>query len=171
MIKGNDKISRICDIYITVLSAVCSSLMLLIVCSTFLQVFCRKVLSNPLTWTEEFSRLVFIWMNCLGSAIVIKEKKHISFSVITEKLLNGKGQKLLAVMIDILLISFSLFIMSPTLKLVAKTNSVPSAAMQIPSGVFFLSFAIGGIAMLGAYIIDLLEIFEIIKPEEAKHVN
>jgi TRAP-type C4-dicarboxylate transport system permease small subunit len=171
MSKGKVRISHICDTYINWLSAVCSGLMLLIVLSAFLQVFCRKVLNNPLTWTEEFSRLAFIWMNCLGSAIVVKEKKHISFSMLTNRILKERGQKVLSILIDAFLIAFSIFLLSPTFKLVTRTNSVPSAAMQIPSGIFYLSFAVGSIFMLGAYCIDILGILGKIPMEDLKDVN
>lgn len=171
MIENNDKLSRICEGYITLLSVITGFLMLLIVGSTFLQVFCRKVLNNPLTWTEELSRFAFIWMNCMGSAIVIREKKHISFSIIADTYLGEKGQKILAVGINLLLIMFSLLVLAPTISLVQRTNSIPSAAMQIPSGMFYLSFAVGSLMMLGAYVIDILDIFGIVAPREVAHVN
>ena len=82
MAGNNSRLQRICRIYNEALNVVCSLLMVLILGAIFLQIFSRKILNDPLTWTEEFSRLAFIWMNCLGSAIVIKEKKHISNAVL-----------------------------------------------------------------------------------------
>lgn len=152
--------------YNDALNVVCSLLMVLIIVAIFLQIFSRKILNNPLTWTEEFSRLVFVWMNCIGSAIVIKEKKHISFTVITDKILNDKGRKHLEICIDILLVVFFVFVLSPTFNLVHMTNNVPSAALQWPSGIFYLSFAIGAITMLLACIIDILEITGKVKGDD-----
>ena len=163
MAGNNSRLQRICRIYNEALNVVCSLLMVLILGAIFLQIFSRKILNDPLTWTEEFSRLAFIWMNCLGSAIVIKEKKHISFTVITDKVLNDKGRQYLEIGIDILLVIFFLFVLPSTFDLVRMNNNVPSAALQWPSGIFYLSFAVGAITMLIACVIDILEIVGIVK--------
>ena len=163
MAGNNSRLQRICRIYNEALNVVCSLLMVLILGAIFLQIFSRKILNDPLTWTEEFSRLAFIWMNCLGSAIVIKEKKHISFTVITDKVLNDKGRQYLEIGIDILLVIFFLFVLPSTFDLVRMNNNVPSAALQWHSGIFYLSFAVGARTMLIACVIDILEIVGIVK--------
>lgn len=163
MKSENKTLTNIADWFYIILNAICCILMLLIVGSTFLQVFCRKVLNAPLSWSEEFSRLMFVWMNCLACAIAVKEGKHIFFAILTDKIFGEKGQKILAICIDTLLVAFFVFAMPSTFKLVAKTNSVPSAALQWPSGVFYLSFAIGGLAMILAYAIEILKITGVIK--------
>lgn len=163
--RSNKKLTLLCKRYNSVICYICSTFMLLIVGSTFLQVFCRKVLNSPLTWSEELSCLAFIWMNCIGSAIAVIEKKHICFSVLTDHILNKKTEQILSVIIDIVIILFFVFSISPTMKLVAKSNSTLSAALQWPSGIFYLAFAVGAVFMIPAYLFDILKIFGIIESE------
>jgi TRAP-type C4-dicarboxylate transport system permease small subunit len=42
------------------------------------QVFCRYVLSAPLSWPEEFTVLLFAWLIFLGSAYVQRTDSHLS---------------------------------------------------------------------------------------------
>jgi len=51
-----------------------------------LQVFTRYVLNDPLTWTEEISRYLMVWVCFLGSAMALKYGEHISVSFIQERL-------------------------------------------------------------------------------------
>ena len=42
-----------------------------------LQVFFRQVLHTPLIWSEELSRLIFVWVAMLGISIGIRKQSHI----------------------------------------------------------------------------------------------
>lgn len=65
-------------------------IMLVLIISTFLQVFTRYVLNNPLVWTEEVTTFAFIWMVFLGASVGVRKCEHfivdIIFQLIPEKL-------------------------------------------------------------------------------------
>ena len=42
-----------------------------------LQVIFRQVLKSPLVWSEELSRLIFVWVAMLGISIGIRKQSHI----------------------------------------------------------------------------------------------
>lgn len=46
--------------------------------STLAQVFARYVMNNPLTWSEELSRLVFIWTIFLGAGVMVRRGGHVA---------------------------------------------------------------------------------------------
>ena len=43
----------------------------------FIQVFCRYVLNNSLSWSEELTKYLFVWMTFLGGALCLRDKIHI----------------------------------------------------------------------------------------------
>ncbi len=50
-----------------------------------LQVFCNYVLSNALSWTQELSRILLVWLTFFGAALVTRRKMHIGLTMLVEK--------------------------------------------------------------------------------------
>ncbi|MHB0870252.1 MAG: TRAP transporter large permease [Chloroflexota bacterium] len=46
--------------------------------STLAQVVARYILNNPLSWSEELSRLAFIWAVFLGAGVMVRRGGHVS---------------------------------------------------------------------------------------------
>ena len=82
-----------------------------------------------------------------------------------------KGQKVLRIAIDGVLILFFIWAFGPALTLVEKMNKSLSAALQWPAGVFHLGFAVGSLAIVIAYAGDILEALGVIRGEEEEHVD
>ncbi|WP_107727661.1 TRAP transporter small permease [Desmospora activa] len=49
-------------------------------------VFCRFVLNNPITWTEEASLALFIWLTFIGISSGVKQNSHIGIDYFVRKL-------------------------------------------------------------------------------------
>lgn len=50
-----------------------------------LQVFCNYVLSNALSWTQEMSRILLVWLTFFGAALVTRRKLHIGLTMFVER--------------------------------------------------------------------------------------
>ncbi len=50
-----------------------------------LQVFCNYVLSNALSWTQELSRILLVWLTFFGAALVTRRKLHIGLTMLVER--------------------------------------------------------------------------------------
>lgn len=59
-----------------------AGIMAAIVLIMFFQVFFRYVLNNSLTWSEEITRFLFIWVVFLGTALNIRDKWNIGVDVL-----------------------------------------------------------------------------------------
>lgn len=171
MIRSNEKLSRFFLAADRAFCVICCVLLVLVGGATCLQVFCRQVLHAPLTWTEEFSRLCFIWLNCFGCAMVIRRQQEIKFAILADKILSEKGQKILRIIINSVLILFFIWAIGPAMTLVEKMNKSLSAALQWPAGLFHLGFAVGAVAIIIAYLGDILEALGVVHREEAAHVD
>lgn len=98
-----------------------------------LQVFCRYVLNQPLTWTTDLSKYCLVWLTFIGGSYVLRRKRHISISVfmrMAPKHFQRLGELLsnllvIAVLIIAGLTSFAFIKMSA--KLEAVTLGVPMA--------------------------------------------
>lgn len=50
------------------------------------QVFTRQVLNDPSTWSEELSRLFFVWLTFIGGAFLFGERGHIAVDFLARRL-------------------------------------------------------------------------------------
>jgi TRAP-type C4-dicarboxylate transport system permease small subunit len=79
LIRAGDLINRVTEY---VIAAMMAAMTIIIA----LQVFYRYVLNDPLSWTEEISRYLMIWICFLGSAMALKYGEHISVTFLQERL-------------------------------------------------------------------------------------
>jgi TRAP-type C4-dicarboxylate transport system permease small subunit len=49
---------------------------------TFAQVTTRYVLNNPLIWSEEAARYLFVWVSMIGAALAIREGGHFGLDLL-----------------------------------------------------------------------------------------
>jgi TRAP-type C4-dicarboxylate transport system permease small subunit len=64
------------------LRGVLATLVGVLTASVFLQVLVRFVFKYPLPWTEEISRLAFVYSIFVGATVAVREKAHINVDVV-----------------------------------------------------------------------------------------
>lgn len=69
-----------------ILRALVIILLVIVVGTVFLQVVCRYLLQTPLTWSEELTKLTFIWMVFLATPLVTQAGVHIQVDYFVNKL-------------------------------------------------------------------------------------
>lgn len=108
------------------------------------QVVSRYVLGDSITWTEEASRYLFIWLIFLSIGIGFRDNKHIGIDIIIDAL-PKMAQKVLKQIIYLLVLGFSLlfvwegYILVLNMQMFGQT----SANMQIPMWWVYLALPIG----------------------------
>ena len=75
------------------------------VCVTFLQVVFRYVLDSSLSWSEEFSRYVFIWIIFLGTAAAVRRAEHMAVDALVDRL-SPRGRRWADVAIALIGVAF-----------------------------------------------------------------
>lgn len=78
-----------------------------LVCVTVWQVFSRQVINSPSTWSEELSKILFVWLSFIGSAFLFGERGHIAVDFIARRL-PPIGQKVTAAFVQLVILFFAL---------------------------------------------------------------
>ncbi len=134
-------------IFDKIMSALMGIIMLLLVCSAIWQVFTRFVLKDPSLFTEEFSRYTLIWSGLLGAAYAFSKDMHLSLTLVQKKL-TGISGKILAVFNELVVLSFTIFVLiMGGFTLCSKSNSL-SAILRLPMGLVYSAVPIAGIIIL-----------------------
>ncbi|ANE04569.1 TRAP transporter small permease [Corynebacterium crudilactis] len=83
------------------------ALFAVLVCVTVWQVFSRQVLHSPSTWSEELSKLLFVWLSFAGSAFLFGERGHIAVDFVARKF-SSSTQRILQIIVQLLIVVFAL---------------------------------------------------------------
>lgn len=133
------------------LIAICLSLMAIFV---FGNVILRYFFNSGLTWAEEASRYLFIWLIFLGAIVAFKENAHLGVDTLVQRL-SAKGRKVLFLVNNLLILITMALVVEGTFKLTLITANQNSASMGIPLAFVYSSGFIGSVAMLGIAIGNL----------------
>jgi TRAP-type transport system small permease protein len=78
--------SKFFDLVEKALDAVLVLMMIVMGSSISIQVFSRYIINRPTGWSEELARYLFVWITFLGGAVVIRQRRHVDVSFLTDRL-------------------------------------------------------------------------------------
>ena len=113
----------------------------------FLQVIYRYLLAQPLHWSEELARYLFVWISILGAALSVQRRGHFGMDFFF-KMLPDKGRRYLIFLIYFLMGVVVLVILVQGIFLVQKTAAQQSPAMEISMGWAYASLPAGAALMV-----------------------
>ena len=106
-----------------------------------------RLLGHVPAWVEELIRFLFVWASCVGPAVGVKEHIHIGIDVLVN-LLPQIGQRIIAIVVQVILCGFDVFLIKFGINLVNQTMKQPSAGLQIPMGyVYWAIPVLGGLGI------------------------
>lgn len=156
---------KIIDKIIEIMCTLIMGYMVLAVCW---QVITRFILKNPSTLTEEILRYLLVWTTMVGGAYAYGRRKHLSINILTKKL-PYNGQKILDMVIQAVVILFSVIVMiMGGMRLVSTTSNQISAALRLPMPYVYASVVVGGVLII---FYSLIFIVEDIKDMAAKKAD
>jgi len=112
-----------------------------------LQVFCRLILRTPLSWTEEASTIVFVWMTMIGASLALKRGEHFAVELLHRRLPPGL-RRAAGVLVGLSLIAFSLLLLYEGVLMGRRNLHVTTSAMEISRSIPYSAVAGGGLFML-----------------------
>ena len=134
--KFNEAITKI-DEWIIIAFAI------VMVLSCFAQVVTRAI-GMPLSWSEELSRYMAVWLTFLGAAYAHRKKSLVAVEILINAL-KGSGKKVLYIVISILILIFCYVLIRYGGAFAQKFMGQKSPAMQIPKGIVYLSAPVCGV--------------------------
>lgn len=114
------------------------------VCFIIAQVFCRRVLGNPLDWTEQSSRYLFIWMMMLGAAIMFYRDSAMAFDLLLHAFPSGLRFWVEA-FIKLLIILFSVYYGYQAIVLASSVVGRFTSGVRIPLTLMYSSMILSNL--------------------------
>lgn len=110
------------------------------------QVWYRFVLNNPLSWSEEAGRYLFVWISFIGAAAGVRYQVHLGIDLM-DKLLSPKAYKWMVVLVNLIIQIFLLMIIYWGFKILGVIKFQESASMHISMRYPYMAVPVGGIFM------------------------
>jgi TRAP-type C4-dicarboxylate transport system permease small subunit len=110
-------------------------------------VFYRYVLNHPLSWSEEVTRLMIVWVSFIGAYMAMRENRHIGFDILVNRF-SPKLRRIIALIGQILILIFLGVVIWEGILFSKEFLNVGMPYTNIPVGWFYYTvFPVSGVLM------------------------
>lgn len=113
-----------------------------------LQVFCRYVLNDSLSWSEELTRLLFVWLTFLGFGLAARRGALPTIFVLGERVSSSNAAAALNAARDAMSLAISMLMAVYGFKLAGGVAAIPTPALGISTAWFPLAVGTGGVMLV-----------------------
>lgn len=149
---------KLCDILYRITGVIVVTLMIEIILMTFLQVFTRYIINASIPWAQELIVYSMVWMVLLGCSMGMRKHEVACMDLLIGKL-PPKGQKIIRIINNLILVSFLTVLLFINKEVVANAMSRLSGMMRIPMGYVNLSLSISCALTVLYLAVDLYDDF------------
>ncbi|WP_319406854.1 TRAP transporter small permease [uncultured Desulfosarcina sp.] len=111
------------------------------------QVWYRFILNDPLSWSEEAGRYLFVWISFMGAAAGVRYQVHLGIDLM-DKLLSPGVYRWVVVLVNLIIQIFLLMIIYWGFKILGIIQFQESPSMHISMRYPYMAVPVGGIFML-----------------------
>jgi C4-dicarboxylate transporter DctQ subunit len=126
---------------------VCCVMVLIMTLVVATQVICRYLLGASLTWSEEASRYLLIWITFLGGSIAFKRGMHTGFDAVV-RALSPQARRAARLVTLLAIVTFLVIAGLKGMQLALFNMAQRSPAMRLPMGTVYLAIPTGCLLML-----------------------
>jgi TRAP-type transport system small permease protein len=125
----------------------------------FGNVVLRYVFNSGITWSEEMSRYLFVWLIFFGAIGALKDKDHLKVDIIIEKL-PPMGKKIAFILSNVLMLIILWIVFDGSWKMTMLNLDSKAPATGIP---YSFMFGIGIVAALGMAAIIIVRLYRALR--------
>jgi TRAP-type transport system small permease protein len=121
-------------------------LLILLVLVVFSQVLLRYLTYQPLAWTEELARYLFIWLSLLGAAVAVRRGQHFAVDTLQSRF-RGRACARFVLVLTLLEAAFYLTLAGAGAMLIPYVHSQRSPSFDLPMSLPYLAVPCGALIM------------------------
>ncbi|MDR0759959.1 MAG: TRAP transporter small permease [Treponema sp.] len=123
------------------------------------QIIMRWAFRNPIVWSEELIRLMFVWICYIGWTMASRTKSHICITALISRL-PLFGQKLMQTFNCILVIIFSVFMVWFGIKMTEVGGRGMAVTLPVNFALVYVSAPIANFIILLYQVLDIVNIWK-----------
>ncbi len=110
------------------------------------QVWYRFILNDPLSWSEEAGRYLFVWISFMGAAAGVRYQVHLGIDLM-DKMLPPRAYRWIVILVNLIIQIFLLMIIYWGFKILGIIKFQESASMHISMRYPYMAVPVGAIFM------------------------
>ncbi|MCO6391802.1 TRAP transporter small permease subunit [Aliihoeflea aestuarii] len=117
------------------------------------QVFARYALNQPLSWSEELARTLFVWVAFLAGWLAWKHRAHIALDAVFH--IDPEGGRITRIsrsIVEAIVLTFCAYTFYTNAGLIRLAWNQPSPVLNIPMGLVYMAYS----AMAFLIVLDIL---------------
>jgi TRAP-type C4-dicarboxylate transport system permease small subunit len=114
---------------------------------TLAQVIWRYVLNEPLIWSEEAARYLFVWLSLIGASLAVKEGAHYLLDAMAEKL-PAKLRLVVSAIVFVITVGFLVILLKTGINETRQASLQDAATLPIHMSLAYLAIPVGAALML-----------------------
>lgn len=127
--------------------------LVLMVAFVFTNALLRYVFHSGLTWSEEASRYLFVWVVFLGAIVATQERGHLAVDIVTVRF-SWVGRRIVLVFSNLVFITVLVFLIDGLLRLMALNAGVPAPVTGIPRNTMYAAGLVSCITIICILIVQ-----------------
>jgi TRAP-type C4-dicarboxylate transport system permease small subunit len=127
-----------------------------IVVITLAGVWTRYVMNDPLSWTEQISRILFVWLTFLGAAVLYRHKMHITIDMFIA-MLPARPRMIVTWTVEASVALFLVILLIYSTKLSYDTWGNTFGALDITPASFYLAAPVASLLMLLYFVEKIID--------------
>lgn len=152
------------DLIDKVISAICVVIFCGLIVTVMWQVITRFILKNPSATSEEFAKILFVWIVLFAATLLVGEKGHLNITFIKDKF-KGKKGIYLDILSEVIMLVFAVIVLvNGGVSIV--TNAITQTNATIPwlkIGQIYAVIPICGVLMVFYNVYWIVEGFKALK--------
>jgi len=126
-----------------------------------LQILFRYVLRQPLQWAYEVTVSCYLWLVLLGACYAQRERKHVSFNMLTNKL-PTRTRAVVIFLGNLLMLTAFIYALVPSIEFVFFMQRQQTAALKIGLDVIYFAYIPFMLIMIVYFVRDMIGEFRVI---------
>lgn len=135
-----DRVNKVMGYILTLLLAIMTAII-------FWQVFSRFVVGSSLSWSEELSRFLMIFMIMIGASIALRHNELIAIEILLEKVEN-LSKKVVVITIHIISIVFFVILIKYGYSMAQSFSNQLAPGLGLSMKYIYLALPLGGVLLL-----------------------
>jgi len=159
--KKKNPFEAVMDGVSTLLQWCCILIMAFLIVAVAVQVFARRVLNNPTSWSEPMAQIAFIWLTIFGCAVVVRDRAALNVDLVQTHL-GGRLHTTLLLVCDLISMVVCAFWLYSSILQVSNTWNIFEGGLKLRRGIIYVgiafSFGVMVIFELGHVVEDAMKL-------------
>jgi len=130
----------------------CLVLLAAIILLCFTNTFLRYLFDAPLIWAEELTRYMSVWLAIVGAAVTARVDGHTTLDILQSVVKNRKVKMILFVLTRIIVVVILVGLLPAGIAAMQTLGGSISSSTRLPMWVLYLSFPVGSVCMIIAFV-------------------